>query len=81
MKKKKPAVRPAKKQIDSYCSFCKSKASPKWQDYEKLGNYLSVRGRILSSSYSGVCVKHQRKLAKAVKQARHLALLPFTAAV
>jgi small subunit ribosomal protein S18 len=61
------------------CAFCKSKAVPRWEDSEKLREYLSVRGRILGSNISGVCVKHQRQLARAIKQARHLALLPFSA--
>lgn len=63
---------------DKACFFCKSKAIPAWQDYEKLKEFLSPRGRILASQYTGVCVRHQRKLARAIKQARHLALLPFT---
>jgi len=59
------------------CSFCKSKTDPKWQDYEKFGEFLSPRSRILGAQFSGVCAKHQRKLVKAIKQARHLALIPF----
>ncbi|MGI5840618.1 MAG: 30S ribosomal protein S18 [Patescibacteria group bacterium] len=67
-----PAVR------SKECQFCKADIVPSWQEYEVLKNYLSSRGRILSSQYTGVCVKHQRKLARAIKQARHLALVPFT---
>lgn len=59
------------------CSFCKSKTIPMWEDYEKLGEFLSPRSRILSSQLTGVCGRHQRKLATSIKQARHLALLPF----
>lgn len=59
------------------CIFCKSKTTPKWEDYEKFGEFLSPRGRILASQYSGVCAKHQKKLSKAIKQARHLALMTF----
>lgn len=59
------------------CSFCLSKTNPRWEDYEKFYEFLSPRGRILGAVYTGVCAKHQRKLVKVVKQARHLALLPF----
>ena len=59
------------------CAFCKSKTDPCWEDYESYSVYLSPRGRIIASQYTGVCAKHQRKLVKAIKQARHLALLPF----
>lgn len=59
------------------CLFCKTKTIPKWEDYEKYGEFLSPRGRIIGSQFSGVCTKHQRKLSSAIKQARHLALMPF----
>ncbi len=60
------------------CHFCKTATEPVWQEYEVLRDYLSSRGRILSSQYTGVCVRHQKGLARAIKQARHLALIPFT---
>ena len=59
------------------CIFCKSKTNPKWEDYETYTDFLSPRGRIMASQYTGVCAKHQRKLVKVLKQAGHLALLPF----
>lgn len=59
------------------CPFCKSKTLPRWEDHEILKDFLSPRSRIISAQFSGVCVKHQRVLSKAVKQARHLGLLPF----
>ena len=60
------------------CSFCKTNTAPTWQDYEKMREFLSARSRIVGAQFSGTCAKHQRKLVKAIKQARHLALLPFT---
>jgi len=60
------------------CSFCKTNAVPTWQDYEKMREFLSARSRIIGAQFSGTCANHQRKLVKAIKQARHLALLPFT---
>lgn len=62
---------------DKVCAFCKSKAEITWQDYEKLKEYLSPRSRIMGAQFTGVCAKHQRKMTRAIKQARHLALLPF----
>jgi small subunit ribosomal protein S18 len=66
-----------KKGKERGCTFCKTKSNPRWEDYESYSDFLSPRGRIIASQYSGVCAKHQRKLVKAIKQARHLALLPF----
>ncbi len=61
------------------CMFCKSKSSPNWRDYEKLREFLSPRCRILSAQSTGVCMKHQRQLSQVIKEARELALLPYTA--
>ena len=61
------------------CAFCKSKKSPNWRDYEKLAEFLSTRKRILPSQMTGVCMKHQRELARVIKEARELALLPYIA--
>jgi small subunit ribosomal protein S18 len=40
--------------------------------------YLDDHGKIVPRRKTGTCAKHQRRLAVAIKQARHLALLPFT---
>jgi small subunit ribosomal protein S18 len=50
-------------------------------DYKKadmLHSYVSERGKILPRRATGVCARHQRELALAIKRARHLALLPYT---
>lgn len=47
------------------------------RDGEKRMRYITERGRILPRRMSGVCVKHQRSLAVAIKRARNMALLPF----
>lgn len=78
-KNKKANILAAKRRgKEKGCFYCKSKTIPSWKDYEKMGEFLSVRSRILGAQFSGVCAKHQRKLVKAIKQARHLALMPFT---
>ncbi len=62
------------------CQFCVEKID--YIDYkqpELLLPYISPYGKMLSRRRTGVCAKHQRRLAKAIKRARFLALLPYTA--
>lgn len=60
------------------CAFCAKKIKEiDYKDVETLKNYISFQGRILPKKRTGVCSKHQRKLALAIKRARHIALLPF----
>jgi len=61
------------------CEFCSLGAIDiDYRQIELLKRYIGVWGKILPRSKTGVCAKHQRKLATAIKRARHLALLPFT---
>lgn len=60
------------------CPFCKGGKNPSWQEYQSLREYLSPRSRILAKTRTGICAKHQRRLAETIKHARHLGLLPFT---
>ena len=63
------------------CSFCKDKIKViDYKDPMKLRPYISDRGKIAPRRKSGVCAKHQRLLAAAIKRARFLALLPYVAA-
>lgn len=48
-----------------------------YKDVRVLSKFLSERGKIIPSRVTCVCVKKQRELAKAVKRARFLALLPY----
>jgi small subunit ribosomal protein S18 len=62
------------------CQFCVDKI--KEVDYKDLGRlrrFLSERGKIEPRRKTGTCAGHQRSLNVALKRARHLALLPFTA--
>jgi len=59
------------------CPFCKNSTEPNWRNYEDLKQSLSPRSRILGKDRTGICAKHQRRLAESIKQARHLGLLPF----
>ena len=48
-----------------------------YKDTETLKKFLNPHARILSRKRTGVCAKHQRKLAQAVKRARFMGLLPY----
>ncbi|NIN68967.1 MAG: 30S ribosomal protein S18 [Anaerolineae bacterium] len=62
------------------CSFCVDKIdAPDYKDAAFLRQYITNRGKIKPRRKSGTCAKHQRRLALAVKRARHIALLPYTA--
>ncbi len=43
-----------------------------------LGTFLSERGKIIPARITGNCARHQRRLTAAIKQARTVALLPYT---
>ena len=62
------------------CRFCGDKVENiDYLEYQKFHRFLTERGKIVPSRISGSCARHQRQLAKAVKKARVLALLPFVA--
>lgn len=62
------------------CPMCENKMSfVDYKDFNFLRRFISDRGRIVTRRKSGTCAKHQRALAQAIKRARHLALLPYTA--
>lgn len=62
------------------CSFCVDKVTDiDYKEVPKLRRYTTERGKILPRRISGNCAKHQRQLTLAVKRARNIALLPFTA--
>ena len=50
-----------------------------YKDIVKLRRYTTERGKILPRRISGNCAKHQRQLTLAIKRARNIVLLPFTA--
>jgi small subunit ribosomal protein S18 len=62
------------------CSFCvEGVKAIDYKDVGRLRRFLSDRARIEPRRKLGTCAKHQRALAIALKRARHLALLPYTA--
>ena len=69
--------RKARKKV---CGFCVDKVENiDYKDIARLRRYMSERGKILTSRVTGTCARHQRELTVAIKRARHLALLPYTA--
>ena len=63
-----------------FCSFCATKGKIiDYKDASQLWHHINDRGKIDPRRKTGTCAKHQHALAIAVKRARHLALLPYTA--
>ena len=69
VKAPRPPKRAPKKKV---CTFCV-------EDAAKLRRFTTEKGKILPRRMSGVCAKHQRLLATAIKRARVMALLPYKA--
>ena len=60
------------------CTFCADHVKLiDYKDVERLRRFLSDRGKIEPRRKTGTCAKHQRRLALALKRARHLALVPY----
>jgi len=61
------------------CYFCQRNIKEiDYKDTELLKRFLSGLAKIRAKKRTGTCSSHQRKLAKAIKRARHLGLLPYT---
>src|SRR5207302_5619067 len=62
------------------CQFCVDKIdNVDYKDVIRLRRYISERGKIEPRRKTGTCAKHQRKVSRAIKQARQVALLPIAA--
>src|SRR6201985_3750593 len=62
------------------CKFCVEKIdSIHYRDVRLLQQFVAERGKIVPRRLTGVCTTHQRRLTRAIKQARNIALLPFAA--
>ena len=60
------------------CAFCSQHISyVDYKDVQFLRKFMSPHAKILHSRKTGTCAKHQRMVARALKRARHMALLPF----
>jgi small subunit ribosomal protein S18 len=62
------------------CRFCTEKIDAiSYRDVRLLQGFVAERGKIVPRRLTGVCPEHQRRLSRAIKQARNIALLPFSA--
>jgi len=63
---------------DKKCKLCEQQImEADYKDINLLQKFISPQGKIINKKRSGTCSKHQRMLARAIKRARFLALLPF----
>ena len=61
------------------CKFCADKIDDiNYKDVKLIGPFVPERGKILPRRISGTCAMHQRRLMRAIKRARLVALLPYT---
>jgi len=61
------------------CKFCVDKIEfVDYKDTKLLQQFIPERAKILPRRISGTCARHQRPLQRAIKRARHVALIPFT---
>lgn len=61
------------------CKFCADKIEyVDYKDLKLLQQFIPERAKILPRRISGTCARHQRILQRAIKRARHVALIPFT---
>ena len=80
VERKKIKKDPSKKRVYKKrpCRFCGDKVENiDYLDYQRFQKLITERGKIVPSRISGNCAKHQRQLAKAIKKARVIGLLPF----
>jgi len=60
------------------CFFCSQNLKTvDYRDIETLMRFISNQAKIIDPRHTGVCAKHQRQLARSIKRARILGLLPF----
>ncbi len=61
------------------CSYCGDESlTIDYKDPQALKYFITERGKIVPRRILGVCAKHQREIAGAIKRARAIALMPFT---
>ncbi len=72
-------MQPQIEQERKQCHFCTSNREViNYKDAESLRRFMSSQGKIYPRKKSGLCARHQRAFATAVKRARYLALVPYT---
>lgn len=62
------------------CQFCSDQVETiDYKQSDMLKRYITDNGKIRGRRQTGTCARHQRMLARSIKRARHMALLPYTA--
>ena len=78
MAMEKNSARPMKRSRTNVCMFCVDRAETiDYKDIAKLRKCMTERSKILPRRVTGTCAYHQRELTKAIKRARHVALIPY----
>ena len=73
-------ARPNRKSRKKVCAFCVEKVEEiDYKDVQKLRKFTSDRAKILPRRVTGTCARHQRELTTAIKRARQVALMAYTA--
>ena len=76
IKKKKDLHGPVRKR---FCRFCADKlGSIDYKDIKRLEVFITEKGKIVSSRFSGNCARHQRRIRDLINKGRFLSLLPYT---
>ena len=79
-KDRERSPRNAKRPRKKVCSFCVDRVEViDYKDVAKLRKYMTERAKILPRRVTGCCAYHQRELTTAIKRARQIALIPYTA--
>jgi small subunit ribosomal protein S18 len=61
-----------------HCFFCSQNIKNiDYKEIDLIRRFISSQMKIIDPKHTGVCAKHQRKLAQAIKRARFMALLPY----
>ena len=76
--RRRPPRRPFRKKGPS-CPFCADKERKiNYKDVDSIRYFLTERGKIKPRRRAGTCARHQRMVAREIKRARHLALIPYS---
>jgi len=76
-RQKRRGFRPRRRKV---CYFCANTAVQiDFKDVDLMRKFISDRGKILAKRKTGSCPRHQREIARHIKKAREIALIPYTA--
>ncbi|MBI5701091.1 30S ribosomal protein S18 [Candidatus Saganbacteria bacterium] len=70
--------KPVKRRRKKPCIFCEGKPNLDYKDIPSVRKFLSDRAKILARRTTGCCALHQRMVAKTIKRARQISLIPYT---